>query len=144
MTPEHSIAGTEATVKLRDPIVVAVLTVVTLGIYLIYWWYSINRELADYGRAKGTNELGDDPALSTLALFPGVFVIVPALWTTVTTFRRVQAAQRLAGVQPIDGWIGLALYLLVSPALAAYMQSGANAAWNAEAHPAAPAAPVAA
>lgn len=132
MAQEISIAGTGSTAKVRNPIAVAVLVVVTLGIYLVFWWYFVNRELADYGRAKGTDELGDNPALSTLALFPGALVIVPALWTTVTTFQRVQAAQRLTGESPINGWLGLVLYLVLSPAMYAYMQSGLNGVWKAQ------------
>ncbi len=106
---------------------------VTLGIYLVCWWYFINREMADLGRAKGTNELGDSPTKSTLALFPGALVIVPAIWTTVTTFKRVQAAQRLTGKEPINGWLGLVLYVVLSPAMYAYMQSGLNGVWKAQA-----------
>lgn len=132
MAQELSIAGTGSTAKVRNPIAVAVLVVVTLGIYLVVWWYFINRELADYGRAKGTDELGDNPTLSTLALFPGALLIVPALWTTVTTFQRVQAAQRLTGESPINGWLGLVLYLVLSPAMYAYMQSGLNGVWKAQ------------
>ena len=132
MAQEISIAGTGSTAKVRNPIAVAVLVVVTLGIYLVVWWYFINRELADYGRAKGTDELGDNPTLSTLALCPGALVIVPALWTTVTTFQRVQAAQRLTGESPINGWLGLVLYLVLSPAMYAYMQSGLNGVWKAQ------------
>ena len=121
-----------ATAKIRNIIAVPVLAVVTLGIYLVCWWYFINRELADLGRSLGSNELGDSPAKSTLALFPGALLVVPALWTTVTTFRRVQAAQRLAGGgDPINGWIGLILYIVFSPAYYAYMQSGLNATWRA-------------
>jgi len=125
---EIQIAGAGTTAKTRNPIVVAVLAVITLAIYLVFWWYFINRELADLGRAKGTSELGDSPAKSTLALFPGALLIVPALWTTVTTFKRVQAAQRLTGQTPINGWLGLVLYIVLSPALYAYMQSGLNGA----------------
>ena len=110
---------------------VAVLTVVTLGIYTIVWWYYINEELADHGRSRGTRELGDDPMRSTLALFPGALVVVPAIWTTVTTFQRVQAAQRLNGQVPINGWIGLILAMVFNPALYAYLQSGLNSAWSA-------------
>ncbi len=128
------ITGAEpATAKVRNVVAVAVLSVVTLGIYLVCWWYFINRELADLGRARGTNELGDSPAKSTLALFPGALVIVPALWTTVTTFKRVQAAQRLTGKEPVNGWIGLILYIVLSPAMYAYMQSGLNGVWKAQA-----------
>ena len=133
MAQEVQIAGARTTAKIRNPIAVAVLSVVTLGIYLVFWWYFINRELADYGRANGTNELGDNPTMSTLALFPGVLILVPALWTTVTTFKRVQAAQKLAGQTPINGWLGLLLYLVISPAMYAYMQSGLNGTWRAQA-----------
>ena len=132
MAQEVQIQGAGSTAKIRNVIAVAVLAVVTLGIYLVCWWYFINREMADYGRAKGT-DLGDSPGKSTLALFPGALVIVPALWTTVTTFQRVQAAQRAAGATPINGWLGLVLYLVFSPAFYAYMQSGLNSVWRAAA-----------
>jgi hypothetical protein len=119
--------------KLRDPIMVVVLTVVTFGIYQLFWWYYANRELADYGRARGTRELGDSPAKSVLALFPGALIVVPAIWTTVTTFKRVQAVQRLNGQTPINGWLGLVIVLVISPVLLGYMQSGLNSAWKAHA-----------
>jgi len=133
MAQELQIAGAGASAKVRSPVAVAILTVVTLGIYLLFWWYFINREMADYGRAKGTAELGDSPGKSTLALFPGALVIVPAIWTTVTTFQRVQAAQRRSGQQPLNGWLALVLYLVLSPAFYAYMQSGLNGVWRAQA-----------
>lgn len=133
MAQQLQIAGAGASAKVRSPVAVAILTVVTLGIYLLFWWYYINREMADYGRAKGTAELGDSPGKSTLALFPGALVIVPAIWTTVTTFQRVQAAQRLSGQQPLNGWLALVLYLVLSPAFYAYMQSGLNGVWRAQA-----------
>ena len=141
MAQEIQIAGAGTTAKTRNPIAVAVLAVVTLGIYLVCWWYFINRELADLGRAKGTTELGDSPAKSTLALFPGALLIVPAIWTTVTTFQRVQAAQRLNGQTQINGWLGVVLYIVISPVLYAYMQSGLNSVWKAQASESAPAAP---
>jgi hypothetical protein len=123
--------GPGSVAKLRNPILVVIFTIITLGIYQIYWWYSANRELADYGRARGVGDLGDDPVKSTLALFPGALIVVPAIWTTVTTFKRIQAAQRLNGQTPINGWLGFVLVLVFSPALVGYMQSGLNSAWNA-------------
>ena len=110
MAQEVQIQGTQATAKIRNIVAVAILPIITIGVYLVVWWYKINREMADLGRAKGTAELGDNPGKSTLALFPGAFIIVPAIWTTVTTFKRIQAAQRLAGQSPINGWLGLVLY----------------------------------
>jgi Domain of unknown function (DUF4234) len=132
------IPGAGSTAKIRNVVAVAIFAVITLGIYVIFWWYFINRELADYGRAKGTNELGDNPTKSTLALFPGALIVVPAIWTTVTTFQRVQKAQRLAGQQPINGWLGVVLYIVIGPVFYAYMQSGMNSVWKAETQPASP------
>jgi hypothetical protein len=134
-TPErtpanHVLLAPGATAKIRSPLAVAVFTVITLGIYGIFWWYYINREMADYGRARGTKELGDDPSMSTLALFPGGLVVVPAIWTAVTTFQRVQAGQRLTGQVPLLGWVAVVLAVLFSPAFCAYMQSGLNSAWH--------------
>jgi Domain of unknown function (DUF4234) len=119
-----------AVAKIRNPILVVVFTIITLGIYQVFWWYFVNRELADYGRARGTNELGDSPTKSTLALFPGALIVVPAIWTMVTTFQRVQAAQRLNGQIPINGWLGVVIVVVISPVLVGYMQSGLNSAWK--------------
>jgi hypothetical protein len=110
----HVLLAPGSTAKVRNPIVVAILSFVTLGIYGIFWWYYINREMADYGRALGTEELGDDPATSTLALFPGGLVVVPAIWTAVTTFQRTQAAQRRTGQTPLNGWLAFVLVLVFS------------------------------
>lgn len=132
MAQQIQIAGAGATAKVRSPVAVAVLVVVTLGIYGLFWWYFVNRELADYGRAKGT-QLGDKPILSVLALFPGGLLVIPALWTAVTTFKRVQAAQRLAGETPLNPWLALLLYVVITPAFDAYLQSGLNGVWKAQA-----------
>ena len=120
-----------AVAKIRNPILVVVFSLITLGIYQVFWWYYANREMADYGRARGTNELGDSPAKSTLALFPGALIVVPAIWTYVTTFQRIQATQRLNSQVPINGWLGLVIFLVISPVLVGYMQSGLNSAWKA-------------
>ena len=132
-TANHVAIAPGSTAKIRGPITVAVLSIVTLGIYVLFWWYFINREMADYGRARSTKELGDSPATSLLALFPGGIVVVPAIWTTVTTFQRIQTAQRLNGQTPINGWLAFVLVLVFSPAFYGYMQSGLNSAWRATA-----------
>jgi hypothetical protein len=127
------IAGAGSTAKVRSPIWVAVWSVLTLGIYVIFWWYFVNREMADYGRAEGTSELGDSPAKSTLALFPGGLIVVPAIWTSITTFQRVQKAQGMVGQAPLNGWIAVLLYVVIGPVFFAYLQSGLNSVWRADA-----------
>ena len=132
MAQEMTIRGTQAPVKVRNPWAVALLPIVTLGIYHLVWWYRINRELRDYGYAKEQN-LGQNPTNSVLALFPGGIVIVPALITYWRGFKRVQTASGLAGKEQANGWIALIFYLLLAPALWAYIQVSLNEVWEQEA-----------
>jgi zinc transporter ZupT len=133
MAEEVRIEGTEETAKIRSVVWVIVLEIVTLFIYGFFWWYFIHRELRDYGRAKGTTELGTSPGTSLLAITLGALIIVPALVSFFNGFKRVQAAQRLAGIEPINGWIGLILFIVFYPAFMGYMQSGLNPVWRAQA-----------
>jgi hypothetical protein len=127
------IEGAGSTAKLRSVVWVIVLEIITLGIYGFFWWYFIHRELRDYGRAKNTTELGTSPGTSVLAITLGALIIVPLLVSVYNGFKRVQAAQRLTGIDPINGWIGLILFLVFYPALMGYMQSGLNSVWQAQA-----------
>ena len=65
------------TAKVRHPVAVPILCLITLGIYYVCWWWHVNREVADLGQDRGASGLGDNPILSVLAVFPGVLVIVP-------------------------------------------------------------------
>jgi Domain of unknown function (DUF4234) len=132
MAEEKTIRGTQDLVKVRSPWAAALLPIVTLGIYHLVWWYRINRELRDYGYAK-EQDLGQNPTNSVLALFPGGLIIVPALITYWRGFKRVQAASGLAGKEPANGWIALILYLLLAPALWAYIQVSLNEIWEQDA-----------
>jgi Domain of unknown function (DUF4234) len=132
MAQEMTIRGTQDPVKIRNPWAVALLPIVTLGIYHLVWWYRINRELRDYGYAK-EQDLGQNPTNSLLALFPGGIVIVPALITYWNGFKRVQAASGLAGRERANGWIALILYLVLAPAFWAYVQVSLNEVWEQDA-----------
>lgn len=132
MAPELELRGNNERVKLRSPWAAALLPIITLGIYHLVWWYRINRELRDYGRSKGY-DLGQNPTNSLLALFPGGFIIVPALITYWRGTERVQGAARVAGREPINGWIALILYIFVAPAFWGYMQVSLNGVWRSDA-----------
>ncbi len=134
MAYEMNIRGTQDKVKIRSPWAAALLPFVTLGIYHLVWWYRINREMRDYGQAKGY-DLGQNPTNSVLALFPGGLIIVPALITYWRGTKRVQGASTLAGQEPLSGWIAIILYLIISPGLWAYIQVSLNKVWEAEADP---------
>jgi Domain of unknown function (DUF4234) len=131
MAEEVQIAGTDSRAKIRSPWAPALLPYVTFLIYLFVWYYKINREMRDLGRARGSTELGDSPGKSLLAITLGALIIVPAVISTINTFRRVQAAQRLVGVEPqANGWLALVMALLLTPVFHAYQQSELNKVWQ--------------
>ena len=133
MAEEVAIAGTEARAKLRNPLGVVGLSIITIGIYYIFWWYFINREMRDFGRAKGT-DLGQNPGNSVLAITLGALIIVPAIVTLWTTSDRVQRTQETAGVdRPASGPIFFILLLLIGPVGIWYVQNELNKAWRAQA-----------
>ena len=134
MAYEMKIRGTEHEVKVRNPWAVALLPIVTLGIYHLVWWYKINKELKAYGEAKGY-DLGQNPTNSVLALFPGGIIVIPALVTYWRGTKRVMGAAKVTGQEPVSGWISIILYLLLSPAFWAYLQVSLNHVWEQEAEP---------
>jgi Domain of unknown function (DUF4234) len=134
MAYEMKIRGSEDEVKIRSPWAAALLPIITLGIYHWVWWLRINRELCAYGKAKG-HDLGQNPTNSALAVFPGGLILIPALITYWRGTKRVMDASRLGGKEPLNGWIAIILYVLISPALWAYIQVSLNDLWRQEADP---------
>jgi len=133
MAEEVAIAGTNAFAKKRNPWGVFGLTLITVGIYGFFWWYYVNKEMVELGRAKGTDELGDSPGKSLAALVPGFLIIVPPLVSYYRGTQRMQAAARLTGAEPVNGWIALIIFLVIGIAFAPYLQSCLNNVWDAQA-----------
>lgn len=134
MAYEMKIRGSEQEVKVRNPWAVALLPFVTFGIYHLVWWYRINKELKAYGEAKGY-DLGQNPTNSLLALFPGFVLIVPPLVSYWRGTKRVMGASKISGQEPVSGWISIILYLLIPPAMFAYLQVSLNHIWEQDAEP---------
>ncbi len=136
MAYELDIPDSDVRAKVRNPWAVALLPIVTLGIYHLVWWYRINKEMKAFGESRGY-DLGRNPTNSLLALFPGGLIIVPALISYWNGTKRVQGASALADREPVNGWLALVLYLLLSPAMFAYLQVSLNHVWEQELSPAA-------
>ncbi len=134
MAYEMQIRGTQSEVKVRSPWAAALLPIITLGIYHVVWWYKINKELKEFGEAKG-HDLGRNPTNSVLALVPGFLIIVPPLVSYWRGTKRIMGAAQLGGKEPVNGWISLILYLLIAPAFWAYLQVSLNHVWEQEADP---------
>ena len=132
MAEEVQIQGAGTTAKVRNPLGVVGLSIITLGIYFLFWWYYINREMRDLGQAKGV-DLGQNPGNSVLAIFPGAFIIVPAIVTEWTTSGRIERAQEAVGMdRRASGPIIFVLLLLISPVGIWYAQSELNKVWAAQ------------
>lgn len=129
-------AGAARDVKVRGPLWVAVWSLVTFGIYGIWWFYAAAKDLSEYGKAKGY-DLGQKPVMSLLALIFGwILLFIPSIIALYRFTKRTKQAQRLAGAQDqLNGWLALVLILVFSPAYDAYVQSELNKAWGAEGGP---------
>ena len=118
-----------ATVKIRNPFLVFVWSIVTLGIYYVVWYYKINRELRD---ACGVEV---SPVVALLAVTVGWLVIVPPFVSWYRTFERIVAAQRGTGVtneaSPVLGFILFVIAVFVLPVELVYAQDELNKVWRA-------------
>ena len=129
------IRGTAAQAKIRHPLAVFGLVFVTLGIYYFVWYYKVNREMRDLGRAVGAEDrLGTSPVTSLLAVTLGWLIIVPPFVSFYRTLRRVEAAQEVTGTsERVSIALGYVLYLfglLFFPVEVIYAQSELNKVWR--------------
>jgi hypothetical protein len=86
----------------RDPWLVGALGVATLGLYWIYWVWQVNRELRRFDERNAAR-----PGLSAMAVSLGAPLAVPQFLAVHRTGRRIEAAQRAAGIpatcDPVTG-----------------------------------------
>ena len=134
MAEELTIKGTDAKVKVRSPIWVLVWTILTIGIYFLFWYYFINRELADYGKSKKTDECGDSPTTSLMAMLFGWLIIVPPFVSIFKCCQRVDAAVQLSKADvrgvAVDPVLGLIVFFLIAPAVPVLIQLNLNRVWE--------------
>ncbi len=137
MATTVQIEGTTQTAKIRSPLAVVALSIITFGIYLIFWWYFVNREMKDYGKSKNTDECGESPVVSLLALTLGWMIIVPPFVSIFKGFKRMNAANRLSGAgDGFDAGLGLLIWIFISPIAIYLFQANLNKVWEAGASPA--------
>lgn len=129
----YEVNANGAIAKVRNPWGVLGLSIITIGIYGFFWYYYVNREFKDFGAAMGDQELADsEPGSSVLAVTLGALIIVPAVISFIHTVQREQRVQELAGVEKVNGWLILIVYLVGIGGFVAhpYMQSMLNKAWE--------------
>jgi hypothetical protein len=124
---EVTIAGSEATARIRSPWAVFALAIVTFGVYYVYWYYQANRELKDFG-------VGRHPVVSVLAIVPGALLIVPPFVSWWRFVGRLQEAELRTGAPGrIDHGLATALYVVgvfLLPIELVYVQQHLNDVWR--------------
>lgn len=144
MAEKLLITGTPAKAKIRNPLGVVGLTLITFGIYYFFWFYFVNREMKDLGESRGSDECGHSPGTSLLAITLGAFIIVPPFVSHFKAFKRMNAASELTGAgEGFDAGLGLLLWVFLSPVAVYLFQMNLNKVWEAQ-RDAVAAAPVAA
>ena len=134
MAEEIAIRGSNYPAKERNPLGVIGLSLITLGIYAIVHYYYINKELAELGKARGTDALGDNPMMSLLAIVPGFLLLgIPPLVSMWGTWKRQDAARKMFGVsEGIDNVPGFLLSLFIGPVGTYFLQRGQNGTLEAQ------------
>lgn len=117
--------------KIRNPWAVGGLTLITLGIYYLFWYFYVNREMSDWGEEHKT-DIGLSPGTSLVAITIGSFIIVPPYVSIFRTGKRMQLAQRVGGVH---GGSALTFFFLSVIPIAnlfssVYLQSELNKVWE--------------
>jgi len=138
--------------RVRHPLGVIALGIVTLGLFFLYWYYRANDDVRMY-----TRDYSIRPFISVLAVLAGQ-VLAPAalasvIWAdaplavaTVILFllalvgmlvsylhtaRRIRDAQERAGVEePSSMGLGFVLFALMPMVGSGYAQASLNAAWT--------------
>src|SRR5436309_13228113 len=108
------IQGTGTEGKIRNPLGVIALSFVTLGIYSIFWYYFVNKEMAAVGRARNTDELGDSPGTSVLAVTLGALLIVPAFVSLYNAWKRLNGGERPTGRSGVEAGLRLSLWNVIA------------------------------
>ena len=134
MAEPIQIQGSDYQGKIRNPLGVVGLTIITFGVYAIFWYYFVNKEMAKLGEAKNTDELGDSPGTSVLAITLGALIIVPAFISIYNTWKRMNAGERLmTGQIGMDAGLGLLLWIFIAPVAEYIFQQNWNKVLQAQA-----------
>jgi drug/metabolite transporter (DMT)-like permease len=124
---EVRISGSSERGKVRNPLGVVGLSIITLGIYAIFWYYFTNKELAEIGRVRNTDECGTSPGTSVLAITLGALVIVPPFVSVYKFAKRLQSAERLTTTpEGLEPGLLFVLWVFLAPVAVYIAQSNLN------------------
>lgn len=112
------------------------LTLITFGIYNLFWYYRVNREMKEVGGALGNAELGaSSPGMSVFSQF----IPIANLVSIHRTGRRLQQVQIASGRPGDYNMVVHWILILFTGLWPMYLQSVLNDVWGSAQGAAAPA-----
>ncbi|MFN8234257.1 MAG: DUF4234 domain-containing protein [Actinomycetota bacterium] len=109
----------------REPLGVLALSVVTFGIYFVYWYYKVNDELRRFERDDTIR-----PGMAALAITLGWLIIVPPFVSVYNTSMHVVKVERRLGIQQeLSPALNVILLIVVSVGIGLYTQEHLNRIW---------------
>ena len=115
--------------KKRDPLGVLGLSIITLGIYWLYWYYQVNVEIRRFEKDDTVR-----PGVALLAMVLGWIVIVPPFISLYNTSKHVAAMQERVGIAaPLSPALNIVLLCVFGFGTGIYTQEHLNRAWDAAA-----------
>ncbi len=117
----------------RNPLGVLGLTLITFGIYGLYWYYKANEEIQRY-----TGDQTISPSRSLLAVIPGFLLIVPPFIAYYNTANHIVQMEQQRGIaSQISPALVVVIALVIWIGMAAYVQEHLNRVWDSASSPAA-------
>jgi hypothetical protein len=111
----------------RNPLGVLGLSIITLGIYGIVWYYKVNVEVQRF-----ENDQTMSPVRSLMAMIFGWLIVVPPFIAMYNTAKHVQAMETRLGIhQTLEPAFAIVLMFLFSLGNGIYVQEHLNRAWDA-------------
>ena len=113
----------------RNPLGVLGLSIITLGVYFVVWYYKINVEIKRFEKDETM-----DPMRSLMAMTFGWLIIVPPFIAMYNTAKHVQNMETRLGIQlTLEPALTVILMVLFSVGNGIYIQEHLNRGWDAAA-----------
>jgi hypothetical protein len=112
--------------KTRSPIAVVILSIITFGIYYLYWYYAVNSEMRRYRPFVEVS-----PGIALLSQFVPIANWISA-YNTAGRLLTLEDTDRVS--DRISPGIALVLHILFGIAYPFYVQDHLNRLWEAAGH----------
>ena len=113
--------------KKREPLGVLGLSIITFGIYGLYWYYTINDEIRRFQKDDNVR-----PGIALLAVTLGWFIIVPPFISVYNTSLHIVQMENGAGIQQeLSPALNVILLLVLAIGVGMYSQEHLNRIWDA-------------